>query len=54
MTTAIGNLIVAVIAAFDWPKQLIWNFVLYALLMLVFDFLFYILNSGFHYRKRDN
>ena len=54
MTTAVGNLIVAAIAAFDWPKELIWNFVLFTMLMLVVDFVFYFFNRNFPYRKREN
>ena len=50
MTVAIGNLIVAVIAAINWPKELVTNFFMYAFFMFVFDFAFFLYVRGYEYR----
>ena len=50
MTTATGNLLVALIAALDWPKELVWNFFLFAALMFLFDVVFYFFTRNYQYR----
>lgn len=53
MTVAVGNLIVAVIAAINYPKELVSNFFLYAFLMLLCSFVFVIFTKGFVYRTSN-
>jgi hypothetical protein len=50
MSTATGILLVALIAALDWPKELVWNFFLFAALMFLFDLVFLLFTRNYRYR----